>query len=166
MSKNSRPCQQHGYTLLELLVAVAIISILLGLLMPAVQKVRSAADRIRCANNLKQIGLACHYFHDANGGLPPGFSLDRRNAYPYLSWLARLLPYLDQDNMWRVVEEDFQVDKNPFSRTHVHRLRDRPVSVFSCPVDFRVKTAWTVYSPRTGEASRVALTSYLGNSGT
>src|SRR5262245_7209010 len=89
---------RRGFTLIELLVVIAIIAMLIGLLVPAVQKVREAAARIQCANNLKQLGLAMHTFNDSYKRLPFGRTGGRPQS---ISWAVIILPYIEQGPLWK-----------------------------------------------------------------
>jgi prepilin-type N-terminal cleavage/methylation domain-containing protein/prepilin-type processing-associated H-X9-DG protein len=123
--------RRKGFTLIELLVVIAIIAILIGLLVPAVQKVREAAARTQCTNNLKQVGLACHNYESAYKKLPPGSGALASGASSAPSLLALILPYLEQANLYN--QFNFNADINNAAVNAA--ARDQDVPVYMCPAD-------------------------------
>lgn len=129
--------KQHGFTLIELLVVIAIIAILIALLLPAVQQAREAARRTQCKNNLKQLALASHMYHDSNNCFPPA-GIHLTNIDPALAWHSfhtYLLPYIEQKNLYDSMQVDLTVFANlpaPVSPLDI-RAGETQIPSFRCP---------------------------------
>ncbi len=158
---------RSAFTLIELLVVIAIIAILIGLLLPAVQKVRDAAARTQCVNNLKQMGLALHGYHDVYQGLPQGqvpWANPGVTSAPFegaWSWQAQILPYIEQDNVYRQAKAWQNSATNYYSWSNP--AASQKMKIYTCPADSRGPVAWPGASSGLPDQ---ALTGYLGVSGT
>jgi prepilin-type N-terminal cleavage/methylation domain-containing protein len=155
--------RRGGFTLIELLVVLAIIATLMGLLLPAVQRVREAANRISCANNLHQIGLGMHNYHDVYQSLPPA-----RCSPQGATWAVLLFPYLEQDNLYR----NWNLGLSYYQQTDPARLSTVPI--YFCPSRRTHSTPPTASvfgdTPNEGDANAPnvpgALSDYAVNLGT
>jgi prepilin-type N-terminal cleavage/methylation domain-containing protein/prepilin-type processing-associated H-X9-DG protein len=148
-NRSPRRAGYNAFTLVELLVVIAVIGVLIALLLPAVQKVREAASRTSCTNNLKQLGLALHNFENTNGKFPSGSPEVFQDESGYLSPQVQILPYLEQDNTYRL----FDLNMGPFDEVNVIAATQKP-KVFLCPSD-----------PFQGAESIMGWTNYHANCG-
>jgi len=187
-----RAYRRSGFTLIELLVVIAIIGVLVSLLLPAVQKVREAANRTYCLNNLKQIGLALHNYHDTFKRFPPALDgaiypnptaqqikAPRVGWTPYWSWLAYLLPFIEQDNLWNKAYAWAQTKGgdqtaigywwpwgdfwNGASAIPANPGLGTPIKTYICPSEPRNLTVqFIAQGPGGTDVTPIAYTEYLG----
>jgi prepilin-type N-terminal cleavage/methylation domain-containing protein/prepilin-type processing-associated H-X9-DG protein len=158
------PCPRRGaFTLLELLVVLAILALLVALTLAAIQRARGAAARMACQNNLRQLALGVHGYADAHQQFPAGCdkrpgSLPQGGGRVPVSWLTVILPFVEQEALWRDVLEAFRNDPSGESSEHA-RIQAVPIALFRCPSDSRT-IGWEFPNEPWG------LTSYLGVAGT
>jgi prepilin-type N-terminal cleavage/methylation domain-containing protein len=175
MSSRSLFGSRRAFTLIELLVVIAIIAILIGLLLPAVQKVREAAARSSCQNNLKQLALACHNYHDANGTLPYDNSPEAGNSATWgmggsnWSWIAHALPYLEQGGLYNQIASigGGNIDLVTLSQAQGSpngNLIGTSIKTLFCPSDNADSSA-NLRTNRADLSGQIGLTNYKGVSG-
>jgi prepilin-type N-terminal cleavage/methylation domain-containing protein len=177
-----RSSRRSGFTLIELLVVIAIIGILIALLLPAVQKVRDAANRTKCQNNMKQMGIMLHHYHDVYGSFPSGVEDTQENinghpagsgmhvgVHAWWSWMALTMQYYEQDNLYKVADDYARANPtlDPWGQPggQQNPVLGMTVKMWTCPADSRTELATDVPDPNGGPTFHVAFTEYLGVQG-
>jgi prepilin-type N-terminal cleavage/methylation domain-containing protein/prepilin-type processing-associated H-X9-DG protein len=162
LTRGSMRRLRQAFTLIELLVVIAITAVLIGLLLPAVQRIRQVAARIHCANNLHQIGLACHMCHDAHQAFPPGYQATAPypDTTPGWGWASFLLPYLEQANLHGTIDFSLPVE-HPKNAEAIKT----PLSVFLCPADLVPVTEFLVTNATYDPVATLAPCSYAATVG-
>ena len=172
------PSRRRGFTLIELLVVIAIIAILIALLLPAVQQAREAARRTQCRNNLKQIGLALHNYHDVAKSFPIGQqyighfdgSVTDNDGGNGFAWSYYILPYIDQAPIYNRFNADYPLSNDSFPQSDNSPGSNRvlaatPLPAFRCPSDVAPETGNTGGTSAVGRVRPHAVSSYKGSSG-
>jgi prepilin-type N-terminal cleavage/methylation domain-containing protein/prepilin-type processing-associated H-X9-DG protein len=155
--------RRTGFSLIELLVVIGVISVLVGLTLSAVQKVRAAAGRAKCQANLRQVVLGLQLYHDSQDRFPmgnAGFNPLPQSACQSLGWQAWLLPYLEQQSLWATIAPAYRASPSPFYG-RIHTGLGTSIPLFICPADGRLYATTTAY-----DSAYPALTDYLGVAGT
>ncbi|QDT63882.1 DUF1559 domain-containing protein [Calycomorphotria hydatis] len=160
--------RENGFTLIELLVVIAIIAVLIALLLPAVQQAREAARRTQCKNNLKQLGLALHNYHDAHHSFPPGYVAQTPRIEPSgnWSWGAMLLPQLEQSALYTNLDVGDTPLRLALKDSAKLELMKKPLTMFRCPSDTgpqlnTSRTQWSTTPARVYEL--LAMSNYLAS---
>ncbi len=163
--------QLRGFTLVELLVVIAIIGILVGLLLPAVQAAREAARRMQCTNNLKQLGLALHNYHDTFRSFPAGLYEQyvagvRQNGTPLIGWGVMVLPVIEQGNLYNQLNTTTNSLRTLVSTPATLTLLQTPLAAFKCPSDSSdLLNSDRPIKNAQGVNVQIATANYVGNFG-
>jgi len=168
-----RRSSRGGFTLIELLVVIAIIAILIGLLLPAVQKVREAAARSQCNNNLKQLGIAMHAIHDTEGGLPPAVIMNNYDDNPYSNnigpnWAILILPFIEQANLFNQQATSINLWKTQGytgGDANWKNIRGQELKSYLCPSDTNTGPCTSCAGGSLGNVQNWARGNYAANTG-